>query len=43
MAVAHRDGVAGVVIQIARIDDTAELLDAVSILRRLVETDLVRG
>jgi len=31
------------VIQIARIDDTAELLDAVRILRRVVETDLVRG
>ena len=43
LTVAHRDGVAGVVIQIARIDDTAELLDAVSILRRVVETDLVRG
>jgi len=43
VAVAHRDGVAGVVIQIARIDDTAEQLDAVGILRRIVETDLVRG
>lgn len=43
LAVAVRDGVAGVVIQIARIDDTAEPLDAVSILRRVVETDLVRG
>ncbi|MCY4113710.1 MAG: hypothetical protein OXG33_07225 [Chloroflexi bacterium] len=43
LAVAVRDGVAGMVIQIARIDDTAELLDAVSILRRVVETDLVRG
>ena len=43
LAVAHRDGVAGVVIQIAQIDDTAELLDAVGILRRIVETDLVRG
>lgn len=43
VAVAHRDGVAGVVMQIARIDDAAELLDAVGILRRVVETDLVRG
>ena len=43
VAVAHRDGVAGVVIQIARIDDTAEQLDEVGILRRVVETDLVRG
>ena len=43
LTVAVRDGVAGVVIQIARIDDTAEQLDAVGILRRVVETDLVRG
>ena len=43
LAVAVRDGVAGIVIQIARIDDTAEQLDAVGILRRVVETDLVRG
>ena len=40
---AVRDGVAGVIIQIALIDDAAEQLDAVSILRRVVETDLVRG
>lgn len=43
VAVAHRDGVAGVVMQIARIDDTAEQLDEVGILRRIVETNLVRG
>ena len=43
LTVAVRDGVAGIVIQIARIDDTAEQLDEVGILRRVVETDLVRG
>ncbi len=43
LTVAVRDGVAGIVIQIARIDDAADLLDAVGILRRVVETDLVRG
>ena len=43
LTVAHRDGVAGVVLQIARIDDAAEQLDAVGILRGIVETDLVRG
>ena len=43
LTAAVRDGVAGIVIQIARIDDSAEQLDAVRILRRVVETDLVRG
>ena len=43
LTAAVRDGVAGIVIQIARIDDAAEQLDTVTILRRVVETDLVRG
>ena len=43
LTVAVRDGVAGIVIQIARIDDASEQLDGVSILRGIVETDLVRG
>ena len=43
LTAAVRDGVAGIVIQIAQIDDAAEPLDAIRILRRVVETDLVRG
>ena len=43
LTIAVRDGVAGVVIQFARLDDVAELLDAESILRRIVDTDVVRG
>lgn len=39
----ERDGVVGIVIQIARIDDIAALLDAEALLRYIVETDTLRG
>ena len=39
----ERGGVVGIVIQIARIDDLAALLDADTLLRHIVETDIPRG
>ena len=43
VAIAERDGVVGLVLQIARLDAVVDLLDAEALLRTIVEAEIPRG